>query len=133
MARFLAKIEPTPTGCWAWTGTILAGGYGQFWFEGKMRLAHRWSYSELRGPIPPGFNIDHLCRNRRCVNPAHLEPVTQKENVARGFNFQSRKTHCPHGHEYNEKNTYWRKRGGRDCRACALAYYYARKREAGRV
>ena len=119
MERFLAKINKTDAGCWEWTASITPKGYGQFYFDGGMRQAHRVAYTLLRGPIPVGLQIDHLCRNRKCVNPDHLEPVTPKVNTARGItnDWQREKTHCPQGHAYDEQNTYkWR--GQRSCRTC---------------
>ena len=100
------------TGCWVWQRSVRGDGYGQLWLVGDRRpLAHRY-----------GLQLDHLCRNRGCVNPAHLEPVTRKENVLRGVGFaaqNARKTHCPRGHEYDEANTYLRPgRGSRHCRTC---------------
>lgn len=90
-------------------------GYGQTWDGQKVLLAHRVAYELAVGPIPEGLHIDHLCRNRACVNPKHLEPVTCLENVRRGA---AVKTHCPHGHEYTPENSYHHPAGGRICRIC---------------
>jgi hypothetical protein len=108
--RFWAKVQKTD-GCWLWTGA-LASGYGYF---GRMTpngpknfLAHRIAYEQLVGLIPAGLVIDHLCRNRRCVNPAHMEPVTIRENLLRGESppaQNARRTHCKYGHEYTKENT----------------------------
>ena len=134
--RFWEKVEPCPTsGCWHWTAAKDQDGYGMFRWDGGARRAHRVSYTELVGPIPEGLQIDHLCRNRGCVNPAHLEPVTNRENVLRGENFSAKnavKTHCDNGHEFDEGNTYIR-RGKRQCRACnreQTRAYRARKKAA---
>lgn len=83
--RFLAKVDVTDEGCLRWTGTVLPNGYGHFRGDlSQMTLAHRFAYETFVGPIPRGLHIDHLCRNRLCVNPAHLEPVTCRENALRG-------------------------------------------------
>jgi len=103
-------------------------GYGQF---GRNEPAHRAVYRTMVGPIPDGLHIDHLCRNRRCVNPSHLEPVTQKVNSERGF-FGSL-TECHRGHPFDEINTYYRSDSGRNCRECARINGRARRaRAAGR-
>jgi len=117
--RFWAKVQKGP-GCWEWQG-CLARGYGQLWGTTKILLAHRFSYELLIGPIPEGLTIDHLCRNCRCVNPAHLEPVTLAENIRRGEPWNVRKTHCPSGHPYDEVNTR-HSNGRRKCRACGREY-----------
>lgn len=82
--RLAAKISISPGGCWLWTARLNEHGYGNFWLLGKLSLAHRASYELHVGPIPEGLTLDHLCRVRRCVNPEHLEPVTQAENYQRG-------------------------------------------------
>jgi hypothetical protein len=81
--RFRARVEKTPS-CWNWTGFVREDGYGLFGFDGRNVYAHRFSYEFHKGPIPAALMIDHLCRNRRCVNPQHLETVTNQENVIRG-------------------------------------------------
>ena len=119
--RFLSHIEKTETGCWRWTGYLDKKGYARFDYAGGGR-ASRFSYSTFVAPIPEGLTLDHLCRNRDCVNPAHLEAVTNKENVLRGIGLaaqHARATHCPKGHPYNKANTYFRQdKVGRECRAC---------------
>lgn len=81
---FWSHVEKTDT-CWNWTGGKNSNGYGQFYAMSLRFSAHRFAYEICVGPIPPGLTIDHLCRNHGCVNPAHIEPVTIKENVRRGF------------------------------------------------
>lgn len=136
--RFWSKVDLTsPGGCWVWTaGKIggVRGGYGSFKLEGRSVRAHRFSYETLVGPIPDGLELDHLCRVRACVNPAHLEPVTSRENSLRGDTFQARnaaKTECPQGHSYDEANTYVDSKGKRHCRICnrdTQRRYQARQR-----
>ena len=106
-------------GCWLWRGATFKAGYGAFSVAGHVALAHRLSYECWVGPIPHGLEIDHLCRVRSCVNPLHLEAVTPRENMRRGAGHGS-EAHCPHGHAYDEANTY-RNRGKRYCRECARA------------
>lgn len=119
--RFWSKVEKTPT-CWLWTAAKTRTGYGRFQFEGKARLAHRMAYELIRGPIPSGLTLDHLCRVRSCVNPAHLEAVPLRVNLLRGMSFvadNARKTTCPKGHPYEGANLYERSsRRNRRCRAC---------------
>lgn len=138
--RFWAKVEPTGF-CWEWTAYVKPKGYGVF-KTGPNRTdhAHRVSYELLVGPIPEGLELDHLCRNRRCVNPDHLEPVTHAENLRRGAwgTHQARKTHCPKGHEYNAKNTHFRNHPAgyinRMCRVCARdRQRLTRSRSGGKV
>ena len=120
--RFWAKVAKplTGDGCWLWMGHRNQGGYGQVSVNRHMRQAHRVAYELSVGPIPEGLTLDHLCRVRHCVNPSHLEPVTELENIRRGTvgeNMRS-KTHCPQGHPYDEANTRHTKNGNRLCRAC---------------
>lgn len=106
--------------CRVWTGSTTGFGYGHIAIDGRNRMTHRVAYELLVGPIPEGLELDHLCRNRSCWNPSHLEPVTHAENVLRGTApaaQNARKTHCPKGHPYDEANTIYRK-WGRRCRAC---------------
>ena len=114
------------TGCWNWLGTLSDKGYGLY----NHKRAHRVFYEMHIGPIADGLVIDHLCRNRACVNPAHLEPVTQAENTNRGLfgagKLRPLASHCAHGHEFTEDNTYWLSRSDkphpiRRCRKCRRA------------
>jgi hypothetical protein len=121
--RLMKFVSPEPnSGCWLWTGAVHPLGYGGFYFRGKRWPAYRVSYTLLRGEIPAGLQLDHLCRTPACVNPDHLEPVTQGENQRRGVGFSgknARKTHCPKGHPYDENNTLrHRTTGARKCRQC---------------
>lgn len=135
VARFWSYVEKTDD-CWAWTGGKGPGGYGAFRFKGKQLRAHRYAYELEHGQVPDGLVLDHLCRNRSCVRPDHLEPVTQRENILRGEGAaadNARKTHCNRGHEFTELNTYVNKNGGRVCRTCVrenMRRYRAEKRSA---
>lgn len=119
--RLHSKFLLGGPGCWEWTAARTREGYGRFGLHGRRRQAHRVVYQWLVGPVPDGMVLDHLCRNRACVRPDHLEPVTDKVNVLRGEGPAPRnasKTHCLAGHPYDEENTYRRPDGCRDCRAC---------------
>jgi hypothetical protein len=135
LERFQRCYQMSATGCWEWTKRLNPGGYGSFRANGRRAGAHRWSYELHVGPIPAGMDIDHLCRNRKCVNPHHLEPVTRSENLRRGEVGQWNRTteRCPQGHPYDQSNTFHDKRGWRGCRVCrreASRRYQARKRNA---
>lgn len=147
--RFWSKVDRSdPDGCWPWIAKTRSMGYGYFHWQGQQRPAHRVSWQLLRGEIPANADLDHLCRNRVCVNPAHLEPVTHHVNVLRGEGFSgknARKTHCPQGHEYSPENTIVRTKGdgkstwtSRECRICTregntrrVQAFRARQRAAG--
>ena len=119
-ASFWGAVTKTE-GCWLWSGADNGNGYGTVYVNGRKTYAHRVSYEMAHGPIPVGLQIDHLCRVRNCVRPEHLEVVTPRENNLRGESpaaQQSRRTHCPQGHAYDETNTWVSKTGHRSCRTC---------------
>jgi hypothetical protein len=114
-------VNVNSDGCWMWGGYLNEDGYGQFSISRRMLKAHRVAYELFSGKIPPNLQIDHLCRNRSCVNPAHLEPVTSIENTRRGNSAltRSKKTHCPAGHPYDGDNLYRSPNGwSRQCKTC---------------
>lgn len=115
--NFMKRVRRrSDTGCWEWTLSLNNHGYGIVSVgDGKQRYAHRVAYVAANGPIPKGLELDHLCRNPKCVNPDHLEAVTHFENHQRGK--RATATHCKHGHPFDEDNTYWRG-SHRKCRAC---------------
>lgn len=115
------RIERDENGCWLWTPCKLNDGYGYARdAEGRDTKAHRLSYEIFVGPVPDGLHLDHLCRVRHCVNPEHLEPVTNRENILRGVGITAQcaqKTHCKRGHEFTPENTIL-KGTWRECQTC---------------
>lgn len=146
--RFMTHVEKSAS-CWVWTAATDKDGYGRFYRDAKSprHVAHRFAYEAMVGPIPDGLQIDHLCRNTSCVNPAHLEPVTLDENVRRAWEVRergtpaplrlclpdptspwanARKTHCKRGHEFTPENTILIPTG-RCCRTCKNMHDAARR------
>jgi hypothetical protein len=129
--RFTSKYQVDPeTGCWEWQAALKTSGYAQFWNGTRMQPGHRFAYETVIGPVPEGLHLDHLCRNRICVNPLHVEPVTMEENIRRSplnqamWEAKRARTHCPHGHPFSPENTSarndgWKGNPSRRCRACA--------------
>jgi hypothetical protein len=123
--RLLPKLRREGD-CLVFTGCIEKSGYGRISENYRSVLAHRVSYEAAKGPVPDGLQLDHLCRNRACCNPDHLEPVTRSENAKRGLTGNHMKallaeTHCKRGHEFTPENTYRQSNGARECRACKRA------------
>lgn len=117
-------------GCWEWTAARRSGGYGAINIAGRVRPAHRVVYELLVGPVPKNRELDHLCRNRSCVRPSHLEPVTKLVNIARGESLpaqNARKTHCKRGHEFTPENTGSYHKNWRRCLTCHREYERERK------
>jgi len=129
--RFWSKVSKGPdVECWEWLASQNGTGYGKFSIDRDKKsitlYAHRISYMLEHGDIENGFELDHLCRNRSCVNPCHLEPVTSRENKIRGEScsaINARKTHCVHGHPLSGDNLIIAKNGHRKCRACIIYWY----------
>ena len=129
--RFEKKYQVNKEGCWIWVSRMNPYGYGVLTdypidgYHEKRIQAHRFAYEKYRGKIPEGLVIDHLCRNRACVNPWHLEITTAKTNILRGMGIsakEAKQTHCKRGHPFSQDNTYLRIRKDgsvhRDCREC---------------
>jgi hypothetical protein len=122
LTRLMARVVVAESGCWEWQGALDQAGYGRMGLANQRTgNTHRVSYKLHVGPIPAGFVVDHLCRNRRCCNPDHLEAITRKENTLRGMGptaVNAAKTECQNGHAFDRANTYIGKVGQRSCRAC---------------
>lgn len=131
--RMETKIERSDgLSCWHWRGARSSGGYGQIWVDGKLRPAHRVMYELKVAQVPEDLVIDHLCRVRHCVNPDHMEVVSQEENIRRGEggkNYRD-KTHCPQGHPYAGDNLYTAPSGNRLCRKCQRRHQRAFRKRA---
>jgi hypothetical protein len=122
------KFQKSPANCWLWTRCVGPQGYGIFTIQRHQNIrAHVFAYQEFFGPVPEGYGIHHKCQNKLCVNPKHLELLTKSEHTKihwtkspglLGAAAQRAKTHCPHGHPYNNENLYIRKTGSRTCRIC---------------
>lgn len=126
---FWQKVEKTDT-CWNWKACKDRYGYGRLGHHGTSVLAHRISYELIKGMIPNGLTIDHLCKNRACVNPDHMEVVTNEVNVQRGESYQAKQTHCKRGHPLSGSNliSYRGSRGCRECKRVDCRNYYQRNR-----
>lgn len=125
------------TGCWEWIAARDQHGYGRIFWKGQVTAAHRVAYARWCGPIPGGQVLDHLCRNPRCINPSHLESVSQRVNLRRGIGIpwlvNAALARCKRGHEFTADNTYVNAAGSRVCRTCSRSYklaYKKRSREA---
>lgn len=133
MKRFFNKVEKTDY-CWIWKASVDINGYGQFQYKKRMLKSHRFYWEFINGEVPRGKELDHLCRNKKCVNPGHLEAVSHKENMRRGLtnvaSINIIKTHCPKGHSYSGENLI-RTKVGRICRICTnsrnLSIYHKNK------
>lgn len=140
--RFWAKVNARANGCWEWRAHRARNGYGQYGVQHRqIRSSHCVAYEALVGPVPKGFELDHLCRNRPCCNPAHLEPVTRLENIRRGDNraavsrAAAARSHCKNGHERTLENTRYSpgRRYCRRCEAASQAAYQNRKKNNAEI
>lgn len=133
--RFWSKVEKTRT-CWLWQAGKTSDGYGSFYFRGKCHRAHRFIYQILKREVPKRLTLDHICRVHNCVNPSHLEVVTQGENTLRGFApsaINAQKTHCINGHALDGDNLIIRSKfGQRQCGICRRRYNREQMREIRR-
>ena len=131
LKRFLSKTLVDEHDCWVWRASRKASGYGRFWWRGRLVRAHIFAYQLYKGAIPESLELDHLCRNKACVNPVHLEAVSHKVNVLRGVGItaqRAKQTHCLKGHVLlgiNVRIKPTRYGVQRVCRMCQKGYYYA--------
>lgn len=131
--RFFGRVEKTES-CWNWLGGTGKGGYGIFRISSTQYYVHRVSWAIANGGTPGSLCIDHLCKNRTCVNPSHMELVTLAVNTMRGDTsssipvINSRKTHCIRGHEFNEDNVFFDAKGSRRCRECFRIHDHSPRR-----
>lgn len=118
--RIAGRYSVDPGGCWIWHGAVSNGRYGSIFYQGRMQKAHRVAWILVNGPVPENRDLDHLCRNTRCINPDHLEPVSRSENLRRSplMDRHSMRTHCIRGHEFTSENTRRRSNGHRVCKEC---------------
>jgi hypothetical protein len=124
-----------PSGCWPWQLSTASHGYGRVLLNGRTWAVHVLAYESRVGPVPTGLELDHLCGNKACCNPAHLEPVTHRVNILRAdtpATVNAAKTHCPQGHEYTPENTWRVKDGFRRCKICQHQYHLESQRRARR-
>jgi len=134
--RVMSKVIIDANGCWVWHGSRMRNGYGQISVGGKRIATHKYVYLAKRGPYDQALDLDHLCRNRACCNPDHLEPVTRSENLRRGNvgtwakAVNGSKTHCPKGHPLSGENLYIHPTGRRCCRKCAAIRSASRRNRA---
>lgn len=129
--RLLSKVSVVESGCWEWQGYKKKSGYGEMSINNKLFIVHRLSYSVFKKPIDENLVIDHICRNRSCINPEHLREVTQKENVLENSlsiqSVNSKKTHCKNGHEFSVENMIYNPTG-RECKICRYFRSNSRRR-----
>ena len=130
MERLDGKYTYDESGCWLWKANTNGCGYGVITKKAQTLYAHRIMYRAVKGEIPAGLELDHLCRIRSCINPSHLEPVTHSENLARGL--IGMKTHCLRGHQYTPENTIT-KNGGNGRRACKACHRECERNRARRL
>jgi hypothetical protein len=133
--RLLAKVSISPDGCWIWTGAIDHNGYGRFRFRGKNEMAYRAAYTLLVGEFDPALSIDHLCREKLCVNPEHLEAVHIRTNILRGTSpvaLNAAKTHCKNGHPFAGENLRIEHENGGIRRRCVACLRASNARQAPR-